>query len=50
MVIYFQFWVTLGVHYLYGSRINYVLLCAAVAAKQDLVLQSFGLAKTTMYA
>ena len=34
----------------YGSRISHVLLCAAGAAEQDLVVQYFVLAKTTMYA
>ena len=34
----------------YGSRISHALLCAAGAAEQDLVVQSFILAKTTVYA
>ena len=34
----------------YGSRISHVLLCAAVAVEQNLSVQSFVLAKTTMYA
>ena len=39
--------VTLSFH---GSRISHVLLCAAVAAEQDSIVQPFVLAKTTMYA
>ena len=51
MVIYCQFWVTLGVTLsFYGSRISHVLLCAVVAAEQDLVVQIFVLVKTSMYA
>ena len=47
MVIYLQFWVTPMPHYLLWFKNK---PCAAGAAEQDLVVQYFVLAKTTMYA